>query len=314
MSYPLSQDRTARGAAPSAGRLAAVALWALLGLGAAGCAGGAEAGSGPQEAETGTPGRLDPDPLVAVRAAAQNTAAAGSAVTSTELVMNSGGEEVTVTGEGEYDFERRLGDLTVVVPEGASAIGGGEAAAGAGAQGASRTMAELFAPDALYMQGGADVPEGHWVRVNVLQLSDGNLISGGGTDPYTAAQVLLGVQEAELVGTETLGGVRVHHFKGVSDLARAAEIADAPTSDALRQASLNLSSARIPFDVYLDDQGRMHKVVQRLAFAAAPAEDGQEPADTEVEVTTTTLLSEFGAPVDVAMPASDLIHEPGAVE
>lgn len=52
----------------------------------------------------------------------------------------------------------------------------------------------------------------------------------------------------------------------------------------------------MPFDAYLDDQGRLRKLRQRFSFV-----NGRQKAT--VAVASTLLLYDFGIPVDVPLPA-----------
>jgi hypothetical protein len=51
----------------------------------------------------------------------------------------------------------------------------------------------------------------------------------------------------------------------------------------------------VPFDVYLDDQGRIRKVRHRFSFVNGRQKEA-------VAVASTTLLYDFGVPVDVRLP------------
>lgn len=68
----------------------------------------------------------------------------------------------------------------------------------------------------------------------------------------------------------------------------------------------------MPFDAYLDDQGRIRKVRHRFSFA-----NGQEDGTGIVDVASTTLLYDFGAAVRVRLPedqdiyAGKIAAEPG---
>ncbi|MER6611258.1 hypothetical protein ABT282_36605 [Streptomyces sp. NPDC000927] len=212
----------------------------------------------------------------------------GSARVRTSMQTAAGGTRVTIRGRGAYDFRRRAGRLEVVLPEDA-----------AGADG-HRPVTELLVPDALYMMNrGAGVPADKWVKVDTTTLADGNLVTGGVTDPMIAAELLRGARQVEYVGQAVLAGVSVRHYRGVSDIGRAAREASPQSRGALVAAAKGFRTRTVPFDVYLDEQGRLREVRHRFAFAdAGPA----------VEVTSTTSLSDFGVPVSVRLPDDDDIY------
>ncbi|WP_335935403.1 hypothetical protein [Streptomyces sp. PTD5-9] len=207
---------------------------------------------------------------------------AGSARVRTSMETAAGGTRVTIRGRGTYDFRGRAGRLKVVLPEDA-----------AGAD-KHRPITELLVPGALYMMNrGAGVPADKWVRVDTTTLADGNLVTGGATDPMVAAELLRGAREVTYVERTVLAGVGVRHYRGVADIGRAAREASPGSREALAAAAKGFRALTVPFDVYLDEQGRVRKVRHRFRFA------NEGPP---VEVTSTMLLSDFGVPVSVRLP------------
>ncbi|MFE5511776.1 hypothetical protein ACFQ9J_14340 [Streptomyces sp. NPDC056529] len=222
------------------------------------------------------------DPALAVRGAADALARAGTAKASTAMEMASGGTRVTIRGEGGYDFRHRTGHLQVVLPKDPAGTSG------------HRPITELLTPGALYMKNrGAGVPADKWVRVDTTALDDGNLVTGGATDPAAAAELLRGVREVAYVGEVDLAGVRVGHYRGVADIAHAARAASPQLRGALAAAAKGFSDDAVPFDAYLDGEGRLRKVRHRFSFS----NQGRT-----VAVASTTLLYGFGVPVRVVLP------------
>ncbi|MFJ8183412.1 hypothetical protein [Streptomyces sp. NPDC096105] len=262
------------------GVTAAVGVVCCLGLGAAGCARSDAVAQGPPAG----------DPVQVLRTAADALVEAGSSRTRTSLEMATGGTRVTIRGEGVYDYRKRLGRLEVLLPQDpAGAVDG-------------RPITELLAPGALYMKNrGAGVPADKWVRVDTATLSDGNLVTGGATDPFTAAEVLRGTRSATFVGRTEVAGARVRHYRGTADLEAAARAASVVNRGLLDAAAKGFATARVPFDVYLDDEGRIRKVRHRFSFVNG---ERREP----VAVASTTLLYAFGAPADVRLPADEDIY------
>ncbi|MCX4675453.1 hypothetical protein OG413_08985 [Streptomyces sp. NBC_01433] len=245
---------------------------------AAGCAGGGGSGG------AGAGGRAvsAERPALVLGRAADVLVESGGAETRTSMETAVGGTRVTIRGQGTYDFRRQLGQIKVVLPKDA-----------AGADG-HRPIIELLAPGALYMKHrGAGVPDDKWVRVDTTALEDGNLVTGGVTDPMAAAELLRGAREVTYRGRTELAGVAVRHYRGVADLGRAARTASPLSRDALAAAAKGFSRDAVPFDAYLDDEGRLRKVRHRFSFAA------EGPA---VSVISTMLLYGFGSTVTVTLP------------
>ncbi|MEU2392374.1 hypothetical protein [Streptomyces sp. NPDC007369] len=242
-----------------------------------GCGGAASAG------DDRPPG----DPGATVRAAADALARTGSARARTAMEMATGGTRVTIRGEGGVDFKNRMGQLLVMLP--ADAAGKEE----------HRPITELLVPGALYMKNrGAGVPADKWVRVDTTALADGNLVTGGATDPQAAAELLRGAQEVRYVGETELAGEKVRHYQGTTDIGRAAQSASPAVKGALEAAAKGFSKDTVPFDAYLDEQGRLRKVRHRFTYVN----------NGVIDVSSTTLLYGFGTPVTVVLPASRDIY------
>ncbi|MFG2329791.1 hypothetical protein ACGFMM_09195 [Streptomyces sp. NPDC048604] len=222
------------------------------------------------------------DPVRAVRDASAVLARAGTSKASTSMEMAAGGTRVTIRGEGTYDFRQRMGTLKVMLPQDA-----------AGAE-EHRPITELLAPGALYMKNrGAGVPADKWVRIDTHTLVDGNLVTGGATDPAAAVELLRGADEVRYVGEADLAGVKVRHYRGVTDIARAAKLASPQVRGALLAAAKGFATDAVPFDAYLDEAGRLRKVRHRFSYPSQ---------GRTVAVASTTLLYGFGAPVEVRLP------------
>ncbi|WP_128379824.1 hypothetical protein [Streptomyces cavernae] len=261
----------------------AVAVTAGVAAGVVFCATGC-AGGGTVAQEAG------PDPVGVLHRAAGTLVREGSSKARTSMEMASGGTRVTIRGEGLYDFRNRRGRLRVLLPPGPEGVEG------------HRRITELLAPGALYMKNrGAGVPADKWVRVDTATLSDGNLVTGGATDPLAAAELLRGARTATYVGRTELAGTAVRHYRGTADLAVAARVASAGSRGALGAAAKGFATAEVPFDAYLDDQGRMRKVRHRFSFV-------NDRHEGTVAVASTTLLFDFGAPVRVRLPGAGDIY------
>ncbi|MEU1486190.1 hypothetical protein [Streptomyces sp. NPDC005752] len=260
----------------------ALAVAGVMALGT-GCAGG---GSGGRQAVAGAHGAGTP--AAVVRRAAEELVGAGSAETRTSMETAAGGTRVTIRGQGVYDFREQRGRIKVVLPK--DAAGTDE----------HLPITELLAPGALYMKNrGAGVPADKWVRIDTSALEDGNLVTGGVTDPTAAAELLRGAGEVVYVGRTELAGVGVRHYRGVADLESAAREASPSSRAALAAAAKGFSTDTVPFDAYLDDEGLLRKVRHHFTFAT------EGPA---VAVVSTMLLYGFGVPVSVELPPEGGIY------
>ncbi|WP_316774405.1 hypothetical protein [Streptomyces sasae] len=261
----------------------AVTVGLVVGLGACatGCGGATAEGAG---------GATGDNTVTFLTRAADTLRSTGTSKATTSMEMATGGTRVTIRGKGVYDYDRQLGRLTVVLPQ--DPAGASE----------HRPITELLAPGALFMKNrGAGVPADKWVRVETAALSDGNLVTGGATDPFAAAELLRGTRTATYLGKTELAGTEVRHYRGTADLATAARAASPGNRASLAAAAKGFATAEVPFDAYLDDQGRIRKLRERFSFVNDSSKD-------TVAVASTTLLYDFGTPVDVKLPRSRDIY------
>lgn len=263
--------------------MCALAVVGVMVAAAAGCAGDGGGGArAAAEDRSGPGGAAAVRRAAAVLARSDSGPVAGSAEVVTAMETAAGGTRVTIRGKGAYDFRTQSGRLKVVLPQDPA----GEAE--------HRPITELLTPGALYMMNrGAGVPADKWVRIDTTALADGNLVTGGVTDPMAAAELLGGVSAVTYVGETDLAGVTVRHYRGTADIGRAARRASAASRGALTAAAKGFRTDTVPFDAYLDEQGRLRKVRHRFTFA-----NGGRTR----EVVSTTLLYGFGVAVSVPLP------------
>ncbi|MFF1394775.1 hypothetical protein ACFVZD_13275 [Streptomyces sp. NPDC058287] len=261
--------------------VAAAAAVGLMGL-ATGCS--------DAEADNESPA----ESAAAVHDAADRLVREGSSKARTSMEMASGGTRVTIRGEGVYDYRARVGQLKVVLPQDPS-----------GAE-EHRPITELLAPGALYMKNrGAGVPADKWVRVDTATMSDGNLVTGGATDPLAAAELLRGARKVTYMGESELAGTMVRHYRGTVDMAAAARAASPASRQSLAAAAKGFAKDQVPFDVYLDDEGRIRKVRHRFSFVntkVTAAVKGKGGKREVVDVASTTLLDDFGISANIELP------------
>ncbi|WP_151774243.1 hypothetical protein [Streptomyces abyssomicinicus] len=260
--------------------VAVAAAWAAVMAGVVGCSGGAVADDRRAGGADGPQGARN-----LLRQAAGRLAAAGTSRASTSMAMAAGGTRIVIRGEGVYDYRRQRGELLVTLPE--------EPAGRA----LRRPITELLTPGAVFLKNrGEGVPLDKWVRLDAGDSADGNLVTGGATDPLAAAELLRGTRRAEYRGTVDFAGTQVRRYEGVAHLGDAAVRAGAGWREGLRAAAKGFASAEVPFDVYLDREGRIRKVRQEFSFL--------NEARRTVVVTSTMTLYDFGAAVDVRLPAA----------
>ncbi|MBW8802546.1 MAG: hypothetical protein JF587_01605 [Catenulisporales bacterium] len=248
-------------------------------------------------------------PVAAVTAAGVATGRSGTAqvdtlVTATIPAVPAYGatpaaaaRTTTTHGTGLFDFGRQIGRIDLTLANG--------------------SVQEVLTPTSLYWLLAAPAPNAArpakgWSRVDVAASPDGTLYSGGATDPAMAFAMLAGAQhDVKYVGQDQVRGEPVAHYHGTLDLQQAATApvaagaggsgvtaADAAADKkALANAARAFATPKIPFDAYLDAQGRLRR------FVAAFSVTMPGPAKAVAQVTSATELFGFGTPVTVVTPS-----------
>jgi hypothetical protein len=282
--------------------IAAAAALAVAGL-LAGCSSGASGASGSSGSDGAAGGgsgssssgdnalvgadRLAADPLAAVRNAADNTGHSGSVKDTTTLRTVSADKRVTLHGTGGYDYTSRTGQLLVELPTGGK-------------------LTEVVTPGMVYMLNRTNaVPAGKWVKLDVRQLSDGNLVSSGATNPADAASALRGAATATRAGAERINGVPAVRFTGTLDLSKAAQATGGPSAYGLSAGARAFTDKQVPYQVWLDPHGRILRVAEVFTFARTA---GSAKAADQVRVTAQSDFSGFGQPVRPAVPSDSQVY------
>jgi hypothetical protein len=250
---------------------------------------------------------LHTTPIAAVTAAGGATDRAGTAQVDSLLTMTTPAEPAqgksapvpaktaTMHGVGLYDFGKQNGTIDLTLGTGA--------------------LEEVLTPAALYMRSAtppaaagkeAAPAKAAWTRVDSEKSSDGNLVSGGVINPALAFAMLAAAQPGvKTVGQDQVRGVPVAHYQGTLDLQQAATAPDpagvrpedaAAVKKALANAARAFATTKVPFDAYLDEQGRLRRFVAVFSFAMPT-----QPKSV-AQVTAATELFGFGTPVAVTVP------------
>lgn len=231
------------------------------------------------------------DPAAAVSDAVAAAAKIHTAQVETSTTMSVDGASQVFTGSGAFDFDTKIGYISLQEPK------------------ADSPLEEVITPAVLYMReqiqsakptGSAS---GKWRWVDATKLPDGDLISAGCTSPVFDFALLRGVsaQTVKYAGQSSVNGTAVAHYTGTLDLVAAAGLAAEPIKTELLAAAHSFSQQDVAFDAYLDAQGELRRVTARFSFRAAP------PAHGLVQITSITDLFSLGSPVTVsAPPATDL--------
>lgn len=218
-----------------------------------------------------------------IRTAAAKSSTTGSsklALTSTTTVQ---GQAVTFDGSGAFDYGKKIGTIDLHV--------------GAGSSNSGATIAERITGGDLYLQ--LPMSPNAFYKLKLSDLAGTSLAAG--SDPTSSFGSLSGVTDAVTkVGAEQVRGESTTHYKGVVDVQQALAKLTGVAKDLVQKSLVANGVKTLPFDVYLDSQGRLRKYVQHLTATVK----GQ-PTDS----TTTVELYDFGTKVDVPVPPASQIKD-----
>jgi hypothetical protein len=238
-------------------RRALVALAALPLLLAA-CGGGHKSSKGTTTVQLA--------PVASVKQAAARTAKAKSEHAKLEGAVTLQGQQVTVSGEGDFDNAQRQGTMQLH----------------AKVAGVDLQIDEVLDGTSIYLRSpllAAAIPAGKtWMRLDLEKLGKSQgidfsaLLSQNPTQTFSQLQAS---KQVTRVGEETIDGVDTTHYRGRLDLTKLKELKGA--------------TAR-PYDVWIgDDDGYVHRM--KMAYSV-----GSE------SVAMTMDFSDFGKNVGVTVP------------
>ena len=257
---------------------------------------------------------------------------------SFSMRMSDGDVEFEMTPDGPLatgavanGAEHLVMDLGAMYEDLADAAGGGAGPELAGLFGGDMRMETIVTGDTMYLyapffadwaellgggQGGfgdlAKLAEGWGVidltAVSGLSADDLSGLVGAQTGgSFDQTLELLRAAEADVtdLGSVTVRGVETNHLRAVVNLGDMLG-AQGMTAADLGAAGIDLSGFSIPFDVYVDADQRVRRVVMTMSMdtlrSAMP--DVPIPASTEFEMTTAFDVFDFGADITVSAPAA----------
>ncbi len=195
----------------------------------------------------------------ALAAAADNANEAGSAGMSMSMTMDAGGQEITATGEGAFDFDGQIGEMTMTM-EGAGLPQGLEI---------EMIVDGKFA----YMKMPADLGMGSgWYRMDMSSMPGvgANGASQFSQDMSQYLEFLRGASEGEIeeVGTEEIDGVTTTHYKAELSFEKILE--QLPEGEVEQfEAQLDAlggSVDSVPAEVWIDEDGLPRRMKMTMSM------------------------------------------------
>ena len=230
-----------------------------------------------------------------VRAAADQTLAAGSARVALRLTYSAAAVTAEVSGEGIVDLKGRRGSFTLDLGS----------LAGLGLGGTVETVVDqsgIFVKAPAALRGSKP-----WLKVDLAALGSQlgiDIGALGGLQSADLGQTLSwlasGASKMAKVGKERVRDAETTHYRGALDLAQATAGLPPEARKPAEDAARALGTLVVPVDVWLDGAGRMRKV--RLSVQSGGS---ATPTVGAVEFE----LYDFGVQADIAVPPPDQVTD-----
>jgi hypothetical protein len=123
--------------------------------------------------------------------------------------------------------------------------------------------------------------------------------SFGQTDPQQWLQQLLASGNTETIGTETVDGEQMTHYRTQIDPTNMGQV-PANERASVKQALAQMGLSKIPVDVWVDSQGLLRRMSLSVQFGKAMGNGS---------MAMTMNLSQFGAPVSITAPPADQVFD-----
>jgi hypothetical protein len=256
----------------------------------------------------GSSDAVSPDP---VAEAAEKTAATPTSYTSLRSTMTVPGvaKPVTMTGEGAFDNERKVGWMTIDMSSFAKSIPEGEGVPTDPELWKTRQVMDFSDGLVLYMQFPfltemmrTDKP---WIRIDVakagreLGIDIGQLMQVGQDPVQQLGQLRTITDDLEEVGPETVRDLATTHYRGTVDLREYDELFPENERPKIRKSIESMielmGKPTYPVDVWIDQE----QLVRRMSF-----EFTQQTPEGDMPMAMTMEFFDFGRPVEVKLPAA----------
>jgi len=274
------------------GRIIAVAAGVLAGAVALGACGGSSMPTG------ATPPTKPKIELASVLLATSEAKTAR--VSMTGLGGASGTSSgIDLNGSGAVDFQSQDTELAL----------------NAGVAGESVTLNERIVDGIVYTELPIAMPGSskRWLKIDPQGVlgSDLQSLSQSQSDPTRFLSYLAGVSnDVTAVGHEEVRGVDTTHYRATVDMSKALGTSKLPPAlqDRLRSLAPQLGAAKLPVEVWVDNDGRARKEVVTVRVAdLIGGKDAGSKLGGDASLRMELEFYDFGAPVTVVAPPADQV-------
>jgi hypothetical protein len=228
--------------------------------------------------------------------AAAATEQQGSAKATFEMSMRFESEEFSadtdMTGTGELDFRARAAHMVMEVTGMPFGEPGGAASGG---------VESIYLDGVQYTRETSSGSEGQWRKIELPEGSSNSIMALPGTDQGDPSQFIDSLRtvsgDIQDLGTESLDGVVVTHYRAILDKDRMLDSISAADSDHDLEEQME-SIEFEPMDVWVDDAGLLRK----MRFAVAASGEPVPSQRFSMHMTMSMSLYDYGVPVDITAP------------
>lgn len=232
-------------------------------------------------------------PTQIVLAAQSATEKAGTAKLALSVETSvEGGESLTLTGSGAFDFAKRVGTMHSSFPN----PSGGELA-----------IDMVLTEATIYLKSDAFAAFAGkpWISVDLKTALGGNFSQLGTSDPSQGLAFLQGAKEVTLVGKEDVRGVSSSHYRATIDLGAALTKLSGGAKEAATKLEGVVEDAHaLPIDVWVDGQNRVTRTVMTMRTKPTAATEGKATTSK-----VSTELYDYGTPLTVTIPPADQVAD-----
>ncbi|MGI4895195.1 MAG: LppX_LprAFG lipoprotein [Janthinobacterium lividum] len=183
-----------------------------------------------------------------VQASATQSQKAGSAKFSVSVNGTADGQPLTASSDGSFDAETKAVEMTVTLP---AAAGGS-------------TVTLRIVDNTMFISGAPLTAAGQWVQMPL----DDAAAMGLDTEQMDPTKTLLQLQAVADDVTEVpaidVRGVTAKGYSGTIDMAKAMALLPADQQAKVGSAATEISD--VPFTLYLDDQNRPVRIIEKVAI------------------------------------------------
>jgi hypothetical protein len=242
-------------------------------------------GGGGNSSATPTVSNLTP--IAYVKGAALKTADATSEHVTVKGLAQAGGQQVTLSGDGDFDQSSHMGSMHVDFSAG----------------GINGSIDEVLSGTTIDMRSplfSAGLPPGKtWLKLDLEKAGKARGIDFSALlsqSPSRSLGQLKGLTKVTKIGTEDVGGTSTTHYRGRIDVSK---VPQAAKIRALTHATYT------PFDIWVgNDDGYIRRFKFGVAYVV--------PDGSDADFAVTTDFSDFGKTVNVsAPPAAEVFDATG---